>query len=267
MEYKLAVKDTVEGALIYGTMLAYLLAAVALVLKKKALGWGVYALGFVVALAAYALRWYNVGHVPMQNMFEVFLTLGMVMFPLSLFCRRLTKVGGASADCIMGLIVLFPAGFIFHAEPQKLPPPLQSVLFIPHVAAYMASYMLMAKAAVQACGQLLCKSGPREEGLVSYEQATYKMIRLGFPLLTLGLVLGAIWGKICWGDYWGWDPKELWSLVSWLVYVVYLHFRYVTARRYAWVNSLLALLGLVVIIITLLWANLSDAFKGLHSYS
>ena len=50
----------------------------------------------------------------------------------------------------------------------------------------------------------------------------------GFRLLTLGLLLGSLWGKLAWGDYWGWDPKELWSLVCWLIYLGYFHFRYIT---------------------------------------
>jgi ABC-type transport system involved in cytochrome c biogenesis permease subunit len=94
------------------------------------------------------------------------------------------------------------------------------------------------------------------------------MVRLGFPLLTVGLVLGAVWGKIAWSDYWNWDRKELWSLISWLVFVGYLHVRYRYGRKYPAVNSSLVLAGLTAIIITLLWVNLSRIFGGgLHSYA
>jgi ABC-type transport system involved in cytochrome c biogenesis permease subunit len=99
------------------------------------------------------------------------------------------------------------------------------------------------------------------------EQATYELIALGFPLLTLGLILGSVWGKFAWGDYWGWDPKELWSLASWLVYVGYLHWRYMFGKRYPKINSLWALAGMAAIIITLLWVNLSRLFPGMHSYA
>ena len=248
-------------------MLAYLAAAVALMSKKNRFGWTVYVLGFTVATATFVLRWHHVGHAPLQNLFEVFLCLGMVTVPVSLFCRRFMRVGGIAADCVIGFIVLFPAGFIFKADPQKLPPALQSGLFIPHVAAYMAAYMIMAKASVQAFGQLLGKTATGNDYLVSYELGAYKMVRLGFPLLTLGLILGAVWGKIAWGDYWNWDPKELWSFVSWLVYVGYFHFRYISARKYPRVNSAIVLFGLLTIVVTLLWVNLSKIFQGLHSYS
>ena len=263
----MAVKLTPEGILIYCTMVAYLAATVALMLEKKRLGWTVYTLGSTVAVINFVFRWHHVGHVPMQNLFEVFLCLGMLVLPISLFCRRFMRVGGTAADCMIGFIVLFPAGFVFNADPQRLPPALQSGLFIPHVAAYMIAYMILVKAAVQGLGQLFCKAGPNDEQLVSYEVAAYKMVRLGFPLLTLGLVLGAIWGKIAWGDYWNWDPKELWSFVTWLIYVGYFHFRYVSGRKFPRLNSALVLSGFLAIVITLLWVNLSRIFPGLHSYA
>jgi ABC-type transport system involved in cytochrome c biogenesis permease subunit len=93
------------------------------------------------------------------------------------------------------------------------------------------------------------------------------MACLGFPLLTIGLILGSWWGKLAWGDYWGWDPKEMWSLASWLVYVTYLHFRYMYGKKYPRINSLWVVLGMIVIVITLLWVNLSRLFAGLHSYA
>ena len=168
---------------------------------------------------------------------------------------------------LIGAILLFPVGLVFGAEPQKLPPALQSWLFTPHVAVYLMSYVVMAKAAVQAFCQLKAKAGNAKENLVGYEDGTYRMICLGFPLLTLGLISGSWWGKLAWGDYWGWDPKELWSLASWLVYVGYFHFRYMFGKKHARINSSLAILGIVVIAITLLWVNLSRIFTGLHNYA
>jgi len=80
--------------------------------------------------------------------------------------------------------------------------------------------------------------------------------------------LGAWWGKVAsWGDYWNRNPKELWSLVSWLVYVDYFHFRHMFGRKHARTNAALALAGMAAIVITLLWVNLSRIFSGLHSYA
>jgi ABC-type transport system involved in cytochrome c biogenesis permease subunit len=222
-------------------------------------------IGAIIAIMAFAYRWYHVRHVPMQNLFEVFLTLGVLAIPISMLGRWFLGIRSLATDLLLGAVVLFPAGFVFKANPQYLPPALQSWLFAPHVAVYMMSYLLMAKAAIQAVFQLWTL-GLVEDNL-KYERATYDMVRIGFPLLTLGLILGSYWGKLAWGDYWGWDPKELWSLASWLVFLVYLHFRCMFGKKHPNINSLLAILGMAAIIITLLWVNLSRIFSGLHSYA
>jgi ABC-type transport system involved in cytochrome c biogenesis permease subunit len=190
-----------------------------------------------------------------------------MIYPVSLICRKALKVGGYAADMLIGAIVLFPAGFVFHAEPQQLPPALQSWLFTPHVAVYMFSYIFMAKATFQAICQLAGRKPKPGEDLLGPEESTYRIICIGFPLLTLGLFLGSYWGKQAWGDYWGWDPKELWSLASWLVFLGYFHFRYMFGKKHPRINSLWAIAGMVAIIITLLWVNLSRLFPGLHNYA
>ncbi len=259
------IKWTIQGLLIYATIAAYLVAFAATILRRRKIGTVTYFLGFLISCAAITYRWVHVSHIPMQNLFEVFLLLGALVYPISIFCNRVLRIGGIAGDMLIGIIVLFIAGFFFNAEPQQLPPALQSWLFGPHVFVYMLSYVLMAKAAIQA-GLQLAGSQPSPNQL-SHEEATYRTICLGFPLLTLGLILGSVWGQQAWGDWWGWDPKELWSLASWLVYVGYLHFRYMFGKRFPRLNSLWVITGLIVIIITLLWVNLSRLFPGLHSYA
>ncbi len=261
------IKYTIQGLLIYVAIAAYLSAFTETILRRQKAGQFLFAFGFIVAAGAYAYRWHNVGHMPLQNLFEVFLCLGAICYPVSLLCRRFLRVGGQWADMLIAAIVLFPAGFVFSAELRQLPPALQSPLFVPHVAVYALSYIFMAKAASQAILQLAGITPSANENLLNPEQATYRMVCVGFPLLTLGLVLGSCWGKLAWGDYWGWDPKELWSLASWLVYVGYFHFRYMFGKKHPRINSAWAVVGMAVIIITLLWVNLSKFFPGLHSYA
>jgi len=248
----------------------------------RVVGWMLYAAGFAVSLAAWFVRWQEVRHAPLQNLYEVFLTMGALILPISLFCRRVLRVGAEWADAVLAAVVLFPVAMVFNPEPRYLPAALQSPLFVPHVAVYLAAYVVLGKAAVQAFGCLVLgpvatgdSSGRAERSgellgagtSVNRERATYTMVCFGFPLLTLGLVLGATWGKLAWGDYWNWDPKELWSFVSWLVFLAYLHFRAVRGPRSPVAGSVLVLAGTVCILITLLWANLSRLFAGLHSYA
>jgi ABC-type transport system involved in cytochrome c biogenesis permease subunit len=190
----------------------------------------------------------------------------VICYPISWLCRRYLRIGGQWADMLIGTIVLFPAGFIFNAQPMQLPPALQSWLFAPHVAVYVLSYIFLFKAMFQAFEQLIVTPG-RQRTWLPPEQATYELIAVGFPLLTLGLLLGSWWGKLAWGDYWNWDPKELWSLVSWLVYIGYFHWRHMFGKIHPRINSLWAIAGMAAIVITVLWVNLSRLFAGLHSYA
>jgi len=260
------IKYTIQGLLVYMTIATYLLAFVVTILRRQKVGHFIYLLGSAIAVFSFGYRWYDVRHVPLQNLFEVFLCLGMI-YPVSLLCRKALRVGGYAADMLIGVIVLFPAGFVFDAEPQQLPPALQSWLFTPHVAVYMFSYIFMAKATFQAICQLAGRKPKPGENLIGPEEATYRIVCVGFPLLTLGLFLGSYWGKQAWGDYWGWDPKELWSLASWLVFLGYFHFRYMFGKKHPRINSLWAITGMAAIIITLLWVNLSRLFPGLHNYA
>jgi ABC-type transport system involved in cytochrome c biogenesis permease subunit len=260
------IKYTTQGYLIYSTIAAYILALVLYIMRKPKAAGRLYFIGFIAAVISFGYRWLHTGHVPLQNLFEVFLSLGII-YPVTVFSSRVLHVSGQSADILIGIIVLIPAGFVFSAEPQKLPPALQSWLFAPHVAVYMLSYIFMAKAAYQSALQLAGWNSNRLKDFVSSEEGTYRLICTGFPLLTLGLILGSVWGKLAWGDYWGWDPKELWGLACWLVYVGYLHFRYMFAGKYPKINSLWSIAGLIAIVITLLWVNLSRLFPGMHSYA
>lgn len=261
------IKYSLQGLLIYGAMCSYLLAFASILMRKAGAGSFLYLLGFVISTVAYGYRWFDTMHIPLQNLFEVFLFLGFVSYPIAYFCRYFYGVQVGISDMLIGALVLFPAGFVFNARPQHLPPALQSWLFAPHVAAYMLSYMLMAKAASEALCVFVNKDRGSCPGKLAHDQAAHRMVCLGFPLLSLGLLLGSWWGKLAWGDYWGWDPKELWSLASWLVYLGYFHFRHVYGRKYKKINCLWVVVGMLVIIITLLWVNLSNIFSGLHSYA
>ncbi|MGB9710857.1 MAG: c-type cytochrome biogenesis protein CcsB [Thermodesulfovibrio sp.] len=96
------------------------------------------------------------------------------------------------------------------------------------------------------------------------EDVTYKGIAFGFPIFTIGgLVFGAIWADQAWGRYWGWDPKETWSLITWFVYAFYLHAKFIRGWKGTKI-SMIAVIGFIVTIFTYLGVNLF--LSGLHSY-
>jgi len=123
---------------------------------------------------------------------------------------------------------------------------------------------VMSMGAVQAALQL---AAPASSPLAAArERATWRVVRLGFPLLTLGLVAGAVWGKQAWGDWWHFDPKELWSGATWLLFAAYFHLRAALAGRRLRVCSAAVLAGAGAIAMTLLWVNLT-ASSPLHAHA
>jgi cytochrome c-type biogenesis protein CcsB len=99
--------------------------------------------------------------------------------------------------------------------------------------------------------------------LESLDNLSYRIIGLGFPLLTIGIIAGAVWANEAWGSYWSWDPKETWALITWLVFAAYLHAR-ITKSWQGKNPAILASIGFVVVWICYLGVNFLG--KGLHSY-
>jgi uncharacterized membrane protein YqaE (UPF0057 family) len=132
MNESMEVKLSIQGVMIYLTMGFYLVSLVFRALKKKRESDVLFFAGFVIALASVVYRWVSAGHLPMQNLFEVFVCLGMLVYPISVLCRRGFGIEQTWADILIGLVVLFPAGFVFKEQVGHLPPALQSWLFGPH---------------------------------------------------------------------------------------------------------------------------------------
>jgi ABC-type transport system involved in cytochrome c biogenesis permease subunit len=257
------IKYSILAVIIYIAIAAYLLAAISQFLCFRRTGYTFFTAAFTISLAAFVYRWFEVRHVPLQNLFELFIAMGAAVFILSVLCEKFLEINQRFFDMLLGAIVLFPAGFIFSQASQQLPPALQSPFFVPHVAAYMFAYILLFKAGISAFQTWFAKPQNR----LIKDIYTYRLIRAGFPLLTLGLILGSVWAQFAWCDFWGWDPKEMWSLATFLVYVGYFHFRVMFKQKYVRINSLWAVAGSATIIITLLWVNLSRIFSSLHSYA
>jgi ABC-type transport system involved in cytochrome c biogenesis permease subunit len=259
------VKLTYQGGFIYLTLTLFVATAVAMRGGWREIGRGFWGAGFVAAVGSVAWRGLHTGHPPMQNLFEFFLCMAAALWPLSLWSRWRNGIDTTVQDALLGALILFPAGFVFGEDVRRLPPALQSSLFIPHVGSYVAGYVMMARAALMALP--LFKASTDEDVLRRADAAARQTAAAGFVLLTLGLLLGSVWGKICWGHYWQFDPKEMWSLATWLTYGGYFHYRLKNGLRSPGALAALLWLGLLFIVLTLTWINLSRLFSGMHNYA
>jgi len=133
---------------------------------------------------------------------------------------------------------------------------------VPHVASYMFSYCLAAAAFALTAAALWRRRGDADAG--RFEKASYRTMLLAFPFMTFGLLSGALWAEEAWGVYWSWDPKETWSLITWIFYALALHLRRTRGWRdekFAW----LSILGITLVAFTYFGVNF--LLSGLHSYA
>ncbi len=148
---------------------------------------------------------------------------------------------------------------------QTLMPALQSPWFVPHVIVYILAYALLSAAAlISAYGILqLWQKKYVEKHLIYADNLVY----FGFAFLTFGLLFGGLWAKEAWGHYWTWDPKETWALITWMVYLLYIHFRY---RHKNLVKVPLWLLILAMVFVLICWFGvnyLAVAGNSVHTYA
>jgi cytochrome c-type biogenesis protein CcsB len=236
--------------------------------------WAAVVLGFTGMM----VRWYesyligtDVGHIPVSNLYEVFILFSMItaMFYLYYEQRYQTRQLGPFVLLVISAAVGFLLWYTVArdaAEIQPLVPALQSWWMKIHVPANFIGYGTFSLAAMVGSAYLLKSHGILADRLPSLEvldDVMYKAISVGFAFFTVATILGALWAAEAWGGYWSWDPKETWALIVWLNYAAWLHMRLMSGlrgRAAAW----WALIGLLVTTFAFLGVNMF--LSGLHSY-
>jgi cytochrome c-type biogenesis protein CcsB len=249
--------------------------------------------------AQLVLRWWDSGHFPISNLYEslCFLAWGCTLaqllversWPHPLVPAAATPV---SLGCLAFASFALPERL---QEASPLVPALRSSWLIMHVSVIMLSYAALLVGSILSVAVLLTDrqnalelrsssigsggyrqsrlagEGPSSLSLQSspfriseqLDSLSYRTITVGFLLLSVGLVSGAVWANDAWGSWWSWDPKETWALICWLVYAAYLHTRLIRGWQ-GRKPALVAAAGLVVIAVCYIGVNLLGI--GLHSY-
>jgi len=238
---------------------------------------GLMILGLLAQVAGLALRTLLVRRAPLSNMYEslVFAVGGMVLFA-AILDRMYRNTLAGLAGSLLGFVFLVIAVKmpIHQSRLNQLMPALQSSWLTYHVTTVMLSYsafalsffvsiVYLAKEAVGGDGTRgrLLQALPSLDALDFFN---YRIVAVGFPLLTLGIFTGAVWAATAWGRPWAFDPKETWSAITWLVYGVYLHTRLMggwKGRR----SAILAIVGFAAVLFT--YVGVNYLLPGLHSYA
>ena len=226
-------------------------------------------LAVVVLGAAVAARWRATGHAPWSNMWEYTVVFAWgVSFVYVVFERWYGQrmLGAFALPVALGLLAA--AAAFFPSDIKPLVPALQNEpLLTAHVAMMVLAYSALSVSFGAAVMYLIQGEGDRFARLpraAVLDEIGYRSVMVGFPLLALGIALGAYWANSAWGRYWGWDPKETSALVTWLIYAGYLHMR--GLRRWQGTRaSVLLVVGFVAVLFTLFAVSLWVG--GLHSYA
>lgn len=236
--------------------------------------WAAVVMGFTGLL----VRWYesyligsDIGHIPVSNLYEVFILFSMITALFYLYYEQ--QYATRQLGPFVLLIISAAVGFLLWytvsrdaAEIQPLVPALQSWWMKIHVPANFIGYGTFSLAAMVALAYLLKSKGVLQDRLPSLEildDVMYKAISVGFAFFTIATILGALWAAEAWGGYWSWDPKETWALIVWLNYAAWLHMRLMKGLR-GQVAAWWALVGLLVTTFAFLGVNMF--LSGLHSY-
>lgn len=236
-------------------------------------------LGFIIITAGVIVRGVAAGRVPWSNMFEFSITGVAIVSGVYLFVNLWKRVDftGMFITAFVFFVLLL-ATTAWYTAVKPLPPSLESPWIVIHVlVAILGTGFFAVGAAIS--GLQLVKARrekkpaearrrnnyldalPDSEAL---EALAFRIIIIGFVLWTFTLIFGAVWAQKAWGRYWGWDVKETWTLIIWVVYAGYLHAR---ATR-GWRGTRAAVLSIVGFACVLFnFGVVNTLFKGLHAYS
>lgn len=190
----------------------------------------------ILALGSFvAGLWVTLSRPPMRTMGETRLWYSLFMLLAGLITyirwhyRWIFSFSTIMATVFMVVNVLKP-----EIHDQSLMPALQSIWFIPHVTVYMFSYSLLGVSFIIALYMLF---KPQKELFRVADSLVYG----GIAFFTVGMLTGAIWAKEAWGHYWSWDPKETWAVITWMLYLLYIHLRLFGSTKRKWLPLLLIL--------------------------
>jgi cytochrome c-type biogenesis protein CcsB len=220
--------------------------------------------GLVIHTAALIVRTIESGHAPFTNMYESlsFLSWASVLAFVTIDKKfKIPKIGPHIMLIVIGLVALASSP-LMPKEATPLVPALQSYWLWLHVSVTLIGEAFFSIAFITSIMYLAAKEADKKD---KWDSVSYRCVAVGFPLFTLGgLVFGMVWAYKAWGTYWSWDPKEVWSLITWFVFALYLHTRIVMGWK-GKRSAVIAIIGFLAALFTYFGVNYLLA--GLHSYA
>ncbi len=233
----------------------------------KAALWTLMALGWVYLSAIIALLWIVGQHVPMSNGYETMLFMAWCVAPLSLIAQRRIPMALQMGALLCGLTTMVAMMGISNPRVSQLMPVLHSPLLSVHVAVIMLAYVMLAFMALNGLAAIVIRLHNKQSGAIvaSLKEQSELLLYPATFLLTIGIFLGAVWANVSWGRYWGWDPKEVWALITMLIYAIAFH-----SESLPWLRRPMRFhIYMVVAFFSVLFTYFGVNFilSGMHSYA
>ncbi len=245
-------------------------------LRKEVERVATYILGAGLCLHSVAiiLRWFYSKHAPLVSFYDVFSFLAWSLSAAFLLFQAGHKLKALGAF-VSPVITLFMVLSLIHpSDILPLPPALQSYWLPIHASISIISYALLTLSFCISIMYLIQEHQIKKKQLGAIfkrlpslqvlDTMAEKCLKIGFPLLTLGIITGSIWAEQAWGAYWSWDPKETWSLITWLLYAALLHQRLTVGWR-GRKSAYMTIIGYLTLLFTFI--GVTYLLPGAHSYA
>ena len=258
------------NALFFAALILYFIATVlelgGMVFKKEKItriAWWIFVAGAVLNTVYLVVRGVMAGRLPLSNQFEFSTAFawGVAVILIVLQLKSKAEWMRAAAMPVAFLILSYAA--LQPREITELMPALKSAWFGLHIGSAVFSYAAFVLAGCGGLRWLLQEKKASQAALVQLDYLCYRLVALGFLLLTIVILSGAIWAEQAWSAFWTWDPKETWALITWILYAIYLHLRLrkkLSGKVMAWY----VVIAVPVVLFTFVGVN--TLLPGLHSY-
>jgi cytochrome c-type biogenesis protein CcsB len=237
----------------------------------KLLAWILLA-GLLMHTFGIGLRWYVAGHAPLSNGYESMIFISWVTLLAGFIFSRKSDFALSATAVLAGMTLLVAHLSFMDPEITNLVPVLKSYWLTLHVSVITGSYGFLGLGAILGIITMillmLVNEKNRErisETIDELAVINFRTLTLGLYFLTIGTFLGAVWANESWGRYWGWDPKETWSLITIIVYTLVTHSRMIPGMKSIYTFNLLSLFGFSSVLMTYFGVNYY--LSGLHSYA
>jgi cytochrome c-type biogenesis protein CcsB len=232
-----------------------------------------FTVAFSVHFFALVLRYIVTGYAPITNLHESLSFFALCTAGFFIFLRRVYRVGVLGSIFLPALCLMLIGAVAARADIRPLPPVLQSYWLPIHTAFAFIGNAVFFTGFLVSMVYLFLERGIKKKrmrdisgrfpSLETLDRINYKCMSYGFPFLTIGIITGSLWAEFAWGSYWNWDPKETWSLITWIMYAILIHNRLAIGWR-GRKTAYMMIAGFVSVVVTFIGVNFF--LGGLHSY-